>query len=415
MDKVVSHKCPHCGSALNFSIDDGKLKCTSCASLYTEAEMEKYSKQLDKVAKEVIADGDEEMAELLAMEAEEAGASNSIAAGASATIAAAKKDNVEDVYKDDEGPIEEKREGEISWGATSNEMMDTEEMNSYKCESCGGTIIAEGSLAATKCPYCENPAIIPGKLGGMLKPDLIIPFAIKKDEMRTRMAAFLKKKFLVPKDFRSTTRIDSTSGIYVPFWFFDAKIYASITYDAETRHSYRSGDYQVTETRHYICEREGNIDFEKIPADASEAMKDEYMDAIEPFDYDGLKAFDPMYLAGFLADKYTVTREECKPRVLDRIHTTCQDEFGKTVKGYSSKSVMRSNVMNREEGKVIYAMLPVWLMTMKYKNKMYEFVMNGQTGKFVGDLPISFGRCAAMWAILSVIFILIGMGISALF
>ncbi len=382
MSNVVSHKCPNCGSALNFSIDDGKLKCVSCASLYTEEEMKKYAEKLEKLAEE------KQKTDV--------------------------PDAVDEVYVDvdEEVEPEEKREGSISWGDTSDEMMETEGMNGYKCESCGGTIMAEEEQAATRCPYCDNPVVLPDKVGGMLKPDLIIPFAIKKNEMRTRMAGFLKKKFLIPKDFRSTNRIDNTTGIYVPFWFFDAKISASISYDATTTHSYTSGDYRITETKHYICQREGDIDFEKIPADASEAMKDEYMDSIEPFDYAGLKAFDPMYLAGFMADKYSVTREECMPRVVDRMHSSCQTEFGKTVRGYGSYHVTRSNIYNREEGKVLYAMLPVWLMSMRYKGKVYEFVMNGQTGKFVGDLPISIGRCAVMWAVLGTIFTLIAGGIS---
>ena len=39
-------------------------------------------------------------------------------------------------------------------------------------------------------------------------------------------------------------------------------------------------------------------------------------------------------------------------------------------------------------------MMPMWLLNVKYDNKNYKFAMNGQTGKFVGDLPVDKGK---MW------------------
>ena len=35
-----------------------------------------------------------------------------------------------------------------------------------------------------------------------------------------------------------------------------------------------------------------------------------------------------------------------------------------------------------------YAMVPVWILTTCYENQPYTFMMNGQTGKVVGSLPI---------------------------
>ncbi|MBR6887371.1 MAG: hypothetical protein IKN16_02880, partial [Selenomonadaceae bacterium] len=36
---------------------------------------------------------------------------------------------------------------------------------------------------------------------------------------------------------------------------------------------------------------------------------------------------------------------------------------------------------------VSYAMVPVWILTTRYQDKPYTFMMNGQTGKVVGSLP----------------------------
>lgn len=58
--------------------------------------------------------------------------------------------------------------------------------------------------------------------------------------------------------------------------------------------------------------------------------------------------------------------------------------------------------MHFEEGKVSYALLPVWLLNTRYKDKLYTFAMNGQTGKFIGELPVCkkkyWGYFAGMFA-----------------
>lgn len=41
-----------------------------------------------------------------------------------------------------------------------------------------------------------------------------------------------------------------------------------------------------------------------------------------------------------------------------------------------------------ENGTVKYALYPVWLLNTIWNGKTYTFAMNGQTGKFVGDLPV---------------------------
>ena len=35
-----------------------------------------------------------------------------------------------------------------------------------------------------------------------------------------------------------------------------------------------------------------------------------------------------------------------------------------------------------------YALYPVWILNTSWNGKNYLFAMNGQTGKFVGDLPV---------------------------
>ena len=120
-------------------------------------------------------------------------------------------------------------------------------------------------------------------------------------------------------------------------------------------------------------------------------MDDNWMESIEPFDYSELKSFTTSYLAGYLADKYDVDVEAAVPRADERVSVTACDTLLETVTGYDSVEVENSSIVKKSND-VSYAMAPVWIVTTKYQDKPYTFVMNGQTGKFVGSLPVDEGK-----------------------
>jgi hypothetical protein len=120
-------------------------------------------------------------------------------------------------------------------------------------------------------------------------------------------------------------------------------------------------------------------------------MPDAHMDAIEPFDYRDLKPFSTAYLPGFLADKYDEDAEVCSKRANGRIIASTEDAFAATAVGYTTLIREYCNI-NLKRGDVKYALLPVWLLSTKWKGKNFLFAMNGQTGKLVGDLPVDWGR-----------------------
>ena len=169
-----------------------------------------------------------------------------------------------------------------------------------------------------------------------------------------------------------------------------------MSFDATRISSWRSGQYQYTKTSHFLVRRSGEMDFENIPVDASEKMDDAYMDSLEPFNYNEMVDFGSAYLSGFFADRYDVSDEECSPRAAKRVRTSLEDELRATVVGYSGVTTKSSNIKT-SNGDIKYALFPVYMLNTKYRDKTYTFAMNGQTGKFVGKLPVSKGRFAA-WA-----------------
>ena len=115
------------------------------------------------------------------------------------------------------------------------------------------------------------------------------------------------------------------------------------------------------------------------------------MEAVEPFRYDDAVEFSGVYLAGYLADKYDVTAEESRERANERVKNSTISVFSNTTDEFSSVIPENSSI-NFSNGKIRYSLLPVWMLHIKYMNKMYQFAINGQTGKVVGEYPIDNGK-----------------------
>ena len=296
---------------------------------------------------------------------------------------------VEDLYQERQERAAKAREAqETKWESESSEFTseEAEYMKKFTCSACGAEIVTDGNTMATECCYCGNPTMLPSRFDGMLKPDLMIPFKKTKDEAVAALKKFYEGKILLPAAFTKNNRVKDIQPMYVPFWFFDASVTANATFKAESDDVTETEDEIITRTSFYECEREGTMQFERIPVDGSEKMDDEYMESIEPFDYSELVPFSASYLTGYLADKYDVDSEAATPRADERIENSAVSALKKTVTGYDRCSENEHYVM-KDEGSVSYAMAPVWILTTAFEGKPYTFMMNGQTGKIVGSLP----------------------------
>ena len=162
-------------------------------------------------------------------------------------------------------------------------------------------------------------------------------------------------------------------------------------YKATKIKAWSDSKYNYTKTDFYSVVRDGGMAFAKIPVDGSERMDDAYMDAIEPFDYAQLKDFQTAYLSGYPAEKYDVDAEKSKERAQLRIKNSIENEFRRSVTGYATVKTESSSV-SVTGGKVNYGLFPVWILNTKYKKENYLFLMNGQTGRLIGKLPVDTGK-----------------------
>lgn len=365
--KVTNYQCPTCMGPLHYVGETGKLECDYCGSKFDVAEIEALYAEKDAKAAE---------AQKKAEQAAEA-----------------------DRWNDPE------LSGD--WGA------EAENMREYNCPSCGAQIICDATTAASSCPYCDNPTIVPGRFGGTLRPDLIIPFKLDKQAAVAALKKHYRHKIFLPGAFSGSNHIEEMKGIYVPFWLFDADADADCLFRGTRSFTVTEGDYRVTTTEHYDIHRAGSVRFERIPADGSTKMPDDYMDSVEPYDYSGLTDFSTAYLPGYLADKYDVSAADNADRVELRCRNSVIDVMRGDVSGYETVT-LKKDLIDVHRDRVSYALMPVWTLRTKWQGREYLFMMNGQTGKMVGDLPRSnarfWGFFAGVTAVLTALFTVAGVG-----
>ena len=342
MQTILDYKCPSCGGKVEFDSQSQMMKCPFCDTTLDVAAMV-------------------EMDEILHQEL----------------------------------PQEDPQ-----WEEQAQEWTEEEaaQLQVFVCNNCGGELVTDANTAATHCPYCDNPVVLAGRLSGALKPDVVIPFQISKEQAKEALKKHCSGKKLLPKFFAQENRLEEIQGVYVPFWLFDAEVTADIHYKCTTVHSWSDSRYDYTETKYYAVNRAGIMAYENVPVDGSSKMPDDMMESIEPFDVSKAVDFQTAYLSGYLADRYDVDSKDCRTRANSRIRTSTEATFRNTVHGYTGTYQQQSNIQTRN-AKTRYALYPVWMLTTNWEGKKYTFAMNGQTGKFVGDLPMDRKAYWLWWAL----------------
>ena len=326
MSATVGYKCPSCGAPISFDSAAQKMKCEYCDSQFDAKTLEDYRQ---------------------ALEAEEM----------------------------EPQPVNEWSDEESA------------DMVCYICNSCGGAVITDKTTSATHCAYCNSPVVISQNFAGGLRPDYVIPFKLDKAAAEEGLKKHMLKKPLLPKVFKDENHIKEIKGIYVPHWLFDAHADAEITYKGQRVSRRTTSNYIYITTSYYSLYREGSVAFEAVPADSSSKMPDDLSESLEPYNLNELTEFHPAYLSGYLADRYDVTREQCSQRARERIKSSAENAIGATISGYTGVKPEKTE-LELKNTKASYALYPAWILTTEWNGQNYTFAMNGQTGKFVGDLPV---------------------------
>ena len=396
MAETTNYQCPSCGGRLRFNGELGQLQCEFCESTFSPAEIEALYAQKQAQADAKASGG--RVAEV----AQETGVGETLTEAQTNAMNAAYEKAIQEGKSAQEAAAIARQAGAAAVATTASAAQDylanakwsdadADNMRAYNCPSCGAQLMVDQVTAVTSCPYCGNNTVVPGQLSDVLKPDYVIPFKLDKNDAIAALKNYYQGKVLLPNAFTEENHIEEIQGVYVPFWLYSGSGEGEVVMNGRNIRTWSDSKNMYTETDHYLLTRAGSMQFHHVPVDGSTKMPDAHMDAIEPFDYSEMVPFSVGYLPGYLTDRYDEDVDMCKQRATNRACRSCESAIAGTASGY-----MEIDVANARSGmkwkNVSYALLPVWMLHTRWNGNDYLFAMNGQTGKFIGDLPIDKGK-----------------------
>lgn len=281
-----------------------------------------------------------------------------------------------------------------------SEEQETDEPNMlfYNCPSCGAEVVTEETTAATFCYYCHNPIILEHEIKGNYKPDVIIPFQIEKKRAETSFLDYVQKRKFVPANFFSKQQIEKLSGVYFPYWLYDAELSGEMRAEGKKIRTWVVKDEQFTETKIYEIERKGKIELRNLPAHALKKANGKLVESVFPYRLEEGKPFTAGYLSGFLAERRDVEQEEIAEKMKQEMKEHAEHMVKNQIEGYNSVKVSSSHFQIKKD-RFQYALLPIWSITYKGKDgTIYYYSMNGQTGTVCGKLPIDYKKLSIVSA-----------------
>lgn len=352
---VISYKCPNCDGELVFNPAGGNYKCEYCESTFTQELLEQLKPAEGKESKE-------------------------------------EPDNFTEEEDEKTGGEQHDGEGMI-----------------YTCASCGAQIVTDTTTAATFCYYCHNPVILQGRLSGEFLPDKIIPFKYSKEAAKTMFMQFVGKKKFVPKAFFNKKQLDNLTGVYFPYWVYEADMDVSAIGDGQKRRVWRTGDIEHTEIQFYKVERQGKLHLDNITGNALTKANRELAEGVLPYDVSEMKDFHMGYLSGFLAEKRDMEKMVMTAGFNSQAMGAAESLIRDTINGYSSFSFSKKNFTTTKENWK-YALFPVWTVTYKGKDgKVYYYSLNGQTGAVCGELPVDTKKLVLVCGLVALGILIIGL------
>lgn len=276
------------------------------------------------------------------------------------------------------------------------------EVIAVKCESCGAQVTLGENQTAGECVFCGSHLGGQGHSVKEIKPESLLPFKVDKKEAADNFRVWLKKRWFAPNKLKQFARLDGLSGIYSPYW----------TYDSNTTTQYRGqrGDYYYT-TERYTEEVDGKSvtktrqvrhtrwssasgivknNFDDILIIASGNLLPKYTEALEPWDLDNLVPFNDKYLSGFQVESYSVDLEEGFERAKSRMEPTINGSVRRDIGGDEQR--ISSKNSSYDDISFKHILLPVWISAYKFKDKVYNFMVNARTGEVQGNRPYSVAK-----------------------
>jgi len=264
-------------------------------------------------------------------------------------------------------------------------MEDDYEITVFTCPQCGGELVSDDTTAATFCSFCGGSTILDSRISNQKRPKFIIPFKKTREDCRQAYKKMMKKALFAPSEFKNEEYLSRFRSIYMPYWVYSAEKKGHVA--LETCKPVKRDHYEMDVF--YLLESEMKVKYEGIAFDASENFSDALSNAISPFKWEEAQPFTPAFLSGFYADMENVDPKIYEDDVTEIIQDELCEKIGKEpicreyeLTRYTKLKLGPDRITSQ------LAMFPVWFLTYRYKDRVSYTVVNGQTGKAAGSIPV---------------------------
>lgn len=276
---------------------------------------------------------------------------------------------------------------------------ETEERLTVRCQACAAETTFEPNVTSAECPFCGTNVVLTTTSKRLIRPGSLLPFKIDHRAARNAFLKWIRSRWFAPNALAKIASHDRLQGVYLPFW----------TYDCRTTSRYRGlrGDeYQVTEmvtvteggrrvqrprrvTKVRWSPVGGTVQnsFDDLLVPASGSVQRDKADRLEPWDLAALVAYDDRYLSGFRAESYQVGLADgfalARPKIESAVRETVRRDIGGDRQQIHQLDVDCHDVTFK------HLLLPVWISAYRFKDKVFQFLVNARTGEVQGERPYS--------------------------
>ena len=333
--KETDRKCPQCGGVMDFDPKEGKLHCPYCDYL-----------------EEIL------------------------------------PDNEEETTTEEQDFETAEQTGNCDWGVETKTVL---------CKACGGEMVYDALEIAGECPYCGSNQVMEAKAENTLAPGGVCVFKLDAKQAAEKFKDWLKKRWFCPKEAKETAKPKDFKGIYLPYWTFDAQTTTKYSGEYGIRRQKRNSKGEtVTVTDWYKCSGTYEEFIDDQAVCGSTRHEKSLLNGIQPFNTADNKTYKPEYVAGFASERYSVGLKDAWETAKGVITLRLNRNITKKIMNeHHADDVRFLQIRPSYTGiKYKYLLLPVWMAGFKYKEKLYRFMVNGQTGRVSGKIPISAAKVA---------------------
>ena len=282
----------------------------------------------------------------------------------------------------------------------------------FHCETCGANVSIEAKELSYVCPFCDSTYVVqysPDSTGRQL-PEFVIPFRVTPQQAMEKFRHWIRQNdWYRPGDLHASRIEDKLRGVYLPFWSFSmlaqsdwSATIGEYWYKTETYTTMENGKLvtktrRVRETEWWPLRGRHHQYYSGYMVSASRGLKQTDADRIKPFSVLAAKRYEPYFLAGWAAEEYSVEIEEAQTICREAFYQWERSNVAAFLPGDTSREVAVQTEFSHENSDLY--MLPIYLLTYRYQDQIYRFLVNGQNGTVAGDKPVSWKR---IWAAIGV-------------